>query len=84
MHVKVLIQNKHEIPFKVYRINIDLQSKTLCGFLILASSIMVNGVGKPHLTLGMPHYLDTLLKRGYLFNVTQSHYLYLHDLHLTT
>ncbi len=73
MHVKVFILNKHETPFKVYRINIDLQSKTLCGFLILASSIMVNGIGKPHLTLEMPRYLDTLLKKGYLFNVSPNH-----------
>lgn len=73
MHVKVLIQNKHETPFKVYRINIDLQSKALCGFLILASLIIVNGIEKPHLTLGIPHYLDTLLKRGYLFNVSHDH-----------
>jgi hypothetical protein len=32
MHVKVFIQDKHETPFKIYRINIDLQSKALCGF----------------------------------------------------
>jgi len=55
MHVKVLIQDNHETHFKVYKINIALQSKALCGFLILASSIMVNGIGKPCLTLGMPH-----------------------------
>lgn len=73
IHVKVFVQNKHETPFKVYVINIDLQSKALCGFLNLASSIMVNGIGKPHLTLRMPHYLDTLLKGGYLFNVSHNH-----------